>query len=231
MGTVEYIDLTLIKNQNKLAEKIANFFTEDEIYFIDISKIEKSNRDLDEIQYIYYSKTFDNNKSIKIIDTLILDSFPATRYVTIRLSIGEKEQLDYRCNYSKNIITLLNILFARVYNYKFWKLKDDDHIIKAHILNNYADILRSKLSGEELEEVKFVLTYLINDGSIKNDNEFYYDFGIGDFEFNMFSNSAGIISFAYKEKEAIRWNKIFFAKTDTGLSNIGLIIQKALNQI
>ena len=98
-------------------------------------------------------------------------------------------------------------------------------------MNNYANNLRSKLSEEELEEIKFILTYLINDGSIKNDNEFNYNFGIGKYEFITTSNSVGTITFSYKEKDAVRWNRIFFAKTDTGLSNIGLIIQKALNQI
>lgn len=230
MSTIDFIDLSLVKNQNKLAMKLANFFTKDELNCIDLSKLEPNDRELGEIQFIYYTKTFENKKSLKIIDTLFLDRYPAIRYVTIRLSIGDEEQLDYKCKYSKNIINILNVLFARVYNYKFWG-NNDDHIIKSRIISEYANKLSSKLSIEDLEEVKFVLTYLITDGSIKKDNEFYYDFGIGPHLFNITSNSVGILIFSYKEKDDINWNKIFFAKNDTGVSNIQLVIQKALNKI
>jgi hypothetical protein len=231
MGNLDYLDLSLIKNQNELAVKIANFFTKDELNYIDLSKLEKENRNLDQIQYIYYSKDFDNRKSIKIIDTLILDSYPAARYVTIRLSIGEMEQLDYKCKYNKNIISLLNQLFARAYNYKFWKRSDDDHIIKPHITKEYSDKMKKELSVEELEEVRFIITYLIDDGSIKTDNEFAFDFVVGKFNFYIESNSVGIIKFNYKGKKDMYWNRIMFSKTDTGVANINLLIQQALNNI
>jgi hypothetical protein len=231
MGNLDYLDLSLVKNQNELAVKIANFFTKDELNYIDLSKLEKENRNLDQIQYIYYSKDFDNRKSIKIIDTLILDSYPAARYVTIRLSIGEMEQLDYKCKYNKNIISLLNQLFARAYNYKFWKRSDDDHIIKPHIMKEYSDKMKKELSVEELEEVRFIITYLIDDGSIKTDNEFAFDFVVGKFNFYIESNSVGIIKFNYKGKKDMYWNRIMFSKTDTGVANINLLIQQALNNI
>ena len=231
MPTIDYLDLSLIKNQNDLAVKIANFFDKDELNLIDLSKLEKTNRDVNEIQFIYYNKSFENGKSIKIIDTLILDSYPAARYVTIRLSFGDIEQLDYKCKYSKNIIIYLNQLFARVYNYKFWKRKDDDHIIKPHIMKEYSNKMRADLSSEELEEIRFVYTCLIDDGDIKNHSEFNYDFSIGNYDFNILSNSVGIIQFSYRGKKDIYWNKIMFQKTDTGVANINLLIQQALNNI
>jgi hypothetical protein len=231
LGSSEYIDLSLVKNQNELAIMIANFFDKDEIRVIDLSKLEKVNLDLDEMQYIYYNKKFEGGKSIKIIDTLILDRFPAARYVTIRLEIGEMVQLDYKCKYNKKIIEQLNILFARIYNYKYWKRDDDDHIIKSHIMNRYSDEMRKIFSNEELEEIKFVITYLINDGSIKNDNDFNYDFGIGGYEFNIESNPVDLVKFSYKDKKDVYWNTIFFIKNDTGISNILLLIQEALNQV
>ena len=231
MSSSEYIDLSLIKNQNELAVKIANFFDKDELEYIDLSKLEKKNRDLDEIQYIYYIKEFENKKSIKIIDTLILERYPAARYVTIRLAIGEMEQLDYKCRYSKNIINQLNTLFGRAYNYKFWKRKDDNHIIKSHIITEFSNEMKLLIPEEDLNEVKFVITYLVDDGSIKNNNNFEYDFSIGNFNFNLTSNSVGIIKFSYKNRKDVYWNKIYISKTDTGISNIDLIIQQALNNI
>ena len=231
MSNPEYIDLSLIKNQNKLAVMISNFFDKDELNCIDLSKIEKSNRNLDEIQYIYYNKKFESGKSIKIMDTLILDSYPAARFVTVRLEIGEMVQLDYKCKYCKNIIEQLNGLFGKINNYKYWKSEKDDKIIKSHIMSNYSNRMKKDLSEEELEEVKFIITYLINDGSIKNDNNFKYDFGVGDFSFDIESNSVGIIKFSYKNKKDIYWNRIFLDKNNVGLSNINLLIQQALNQI
>ena len=231
MPTIDYLDLSLVKNQNELAVKIANFFDKDELDLIDLSNIEKANRDLGEIQFIYYTKEFENSKSLKIIDTLILDSYPAARYVTIRLSFGDIEQLDYKCKYSKNIIIYLNQLFARIYNYKFWKRKDDDHIIKPHIMNEYSNKMKSEIGSEVLEEVRFVYTCLIDDGSIKNHNDFNYDFSIGNFDFRIISNSVGVIKFGYKGKKDVYWNNIMFQKTDTGIANINLLIQQALNNI
>lgn len=231
MVTSEYIDLSLIKNQNKLAVMISDFFTKEELESIDLSKIEKSNRDLDEIQFIYYNKQFEGGKSIKIIDTLILDSYPAARYVTVRLEIGEMVQLDYKCKYCKNIINQLNVLFGKVYNYKYWKSEKDDHIVRSHIIYNYSKNMKRDLTEEELEEVKFIIVYLVNDGSIKNDNNFDYDFSIGNFNFNIKSNPVGIVRFSYKNKKDIKWNKIYVNKNDVGIASIELIIQQALNQI
>ena len=98
-------------------------------------------------------------------------------------------------------------------------------------MSNYSSKMRKELSEEELEEIKFIITCLVNDGSIKNDNNFNYDFGIGKFSFNIESNSCGIIKFAYKNKKDIYWNKIFVNKNDVGIANINLLIQQALNQI
>ena len=231
MVTSEYIDLSLIKNQNKLAVMISDFFTKEELESMDLSKIEKSNRDLDEIQFIYYNKQFEGGKSIKIIDTLILDSYPAARYVTVRLEIGEMVQLDYKCKYCKNIINQLNVLFGKVYNYKYWRSEKDSQIIRSHIIRNYSESMKSDLTEEELEEVKFIIIYLVNDGSIKNDNNFDYDFSIGNFNFNIKSNPVGVIRFSYKDKKDIKWNKIYVNKNDVGIASIELIIQQALNQI
>lgn len=231
MPTIDYLDLSLIKNQNELAVKIANFFDKDELNLIDLSKLEKTNRDVNEIQFIYYNKSFENGKSIKIIDTLILDSYPAARYVTVRLEIGEMVQLDYKCKYCKNIINQLNVLFGKVYNYKYWKSEKDDHIVRSHIIYNYSKNMKRDLTEEELEEVKFIIVYLVNDGSIKNDNNFDYDFSIGNFNFNIKSNPVGIVRFSYKNKKDIKWNKIYVNKNDVGIASIELIIQQALNQI
>ena len=229
MGTSDYIDLSLIKNQNKLAIIISEFFDKDELDCIDLSKLEKCNRDINEIQYIYYYKEFEDGKSIKIIDTLIMDAFPVLRFVTIRLEYNKMMRFDYRCNYSKNIINQLNLLFARVYNYKCWKADGDDHIIKSHIIKSFSDKMKKDLSSDQLEEAEFVITYLISDGSIKNDNEFDYNFSIEEFDFNILSNSVGLIKFSYKSKINSYWNSIFFTKTDTGISNIALLIRQALN--
>jgi hypothetical protein len=91
--------------------------------------------------------------------------------------------------------------------------------------------MKKDLSEEELEEVKFVLMYLVNDGSIKNDNNFDYDFSIGNFNFNIKSNPVGVVRFSYKNKKDIKWNKIYVNKNDVGIASIELIIQEALNQI
>ena len=229
MSNNNLIDLSLVKNQNELAIKIADFFTKDEFRIIDLSQLHRSgNRNINEIEYMYYYKRFDENKELKIIDMLLLDIYPATRYIIIRLIDGP-EQIDFKCRYTKNMVKLLNAVFVRAYNYKCWKSDEDDKIIKSKIMKNYTDKLKSDLNKEEIEEVKFVLSYLTDQGKIKNNNDFNYDFCIGKFEFNLESNSAGLIKFSYREKKTIYYNSIYFIKTNTGLSNINLIIEQALN--
>ena len=85
MSNNNLIDLSLVKNQNELAIKIADFFTKDEFRIIDLSQLHRSgNRNINEIEYIYYYNRFDENKELKIIDMLLLDIYPATRYIIIR---------------------------------------------------------------------------------------------------------------------------------------------------
>ena len=218
-------DLSLIKNQNELAIKIAKFFTIEELDDINISNVHKKNRNLEDLQYVYYSKEFDNDKSVKLIDTLILDIFPAYRYVTIRLSIGEKEVIEYRCKFCKNIIKQLYSLFARIYNYKNWST-DIDSINKSHIINNFIKRISLDVDKETLEETKFVVAYTINNENIKND-DFNYDFSISNVDFHIESNEYQI-SFSYKLPNK-KFNKIYFDKTDTGVSNISFIINQAIN--
>lgn len=231
MSKINLIDLSLVKNQNELAIKIANFFTKDEFRIIDLTKLHKNgNRNIDEIEYIYYDRALTENKRLKIIDMLLLDVYPVSRYIIIRLIDGA-ETLDFRCKYSKNMVKLLNALFIRAYNYKCWKSEGDERIIKPKIMKNYANKLKLELTIEELEEVKFVINYLVDEGKIKNNNDFNYDFSIGKFEFNIESNDAGLIRFSYKGKKDPYFNSIYFTKTDTGLANINLIIEQALNNI
>lgn len=226
MDSITDFDLSLVKNQNELAIKISKFFTKEELDSINLANITKKDRDIQEIQYIYCEKDFENGKSAKVIDTLILDRFPACRYVTIRLSIGEREVIEYKCKFNKNIIKQLHSLFSKIYNYKHWGA-EEGLIIKSHIMNNFVEKISSDIDNETLEEVIFVITYLINDGSIKNDNSFNYDFSINGNNFNIESTEYHV-SFSYK-KENDKFNKIYFDKTDTGISNINLIIRQAIN--
>lgn len=224
----DFIDLSLLKNQNDLAVKIANFFDKDEISCINLSNLEKAeNRDIEEIQYLYYNKKFEGGKELKIIDTLIIDTFPAARYITIRLSYKEQEQIDYKCRYCKNILIQLNIVFAKAYNYLYWKSDDDNKILKPHILSNYSNKLAKSLSATTLEEAKFVINCLITDGSIKNNNNFSYDFSISGIDFHVESNSLGVVKFGFREAKAIYFNTINFAKTDTGISYIIYVLEEA----
>ena len=223
----KYFDLSLIKNQNELAVKISNFFTKEELDNINLTDVHKKNRDLNKMQYIYYEKDFENDKSVKIIDTLILDIFPACRYVTIRLSIGEREITEYKCKFNKNIVKQLYSLFSKIYNFKYWStIEDQNIIIKSHIIDNFIKRLSFDIDKETLQEARFVITYIIDDGSIKKDN-FNYDFSIDGNDFNIFSNEFQV-SFSYKKSNG-KFNKIYFDKTDTGISNINFIINQAIN--
>ena len=229
MTNKDLIDLSLIKNQNELAIKIANFFTKEEFKYIDLTKLHKnSNRDIEVIEYIYYDKTLESGKRLKLIDMLLLDVYPVSRYIIIRLTDGG-EQIDFKCKYSKNMVKLLNSLFTRAYNYKFWSSPEDENIIKSKIIKNYSLKLKSILTSEELEEVKFIINYLIDGKAIEKNKDFKYDFALDNYEFIIESNDAGLIRFSYKDKKELNYNSIYFTKVDTGLSNINLIIEQALN--
>lgn len=223
----EYLDLSLQKNQNELAVKISNFFDKDEALTIDLSNLEKANRSVDEIQYLYYTKKFPSGKEVKIIDTLLLDRFPAIRYVTIRLSYKEQEQLDYNIKFNKNILKQLNIVFAKMCNYMYWASNGDNAIIRSHILENFSKHMQLDISSETLEEAKFVINCLISDGSIKSDNNFVYDFSISKIDFHVESNTLGIVKFGYKLTTGVIYNMINFVKTDTGISYILYVLEQA----
>ena len=84
------------------------------------------------------------------------------------------------------------------------------------------------MDKETLEETKFVVAYTINNENIKND-DFNYNFSISNVDFHIESNEYQI-SFSYKLSNK-KFNKIYFDKTDTGISNISFIINNIMKSI
>ena len=87
--TNNYLDISLMKNQNAIAAKLAFSFSVEELESIDISAISfiESKRDISKPVNVIYSRKFDEveDRSFEILDIFLLNTYPIVRYINIFL--------------------------------------------------------------------------------------------------------------------------------------------------
>jgi len=220
-----YINLSYIKDQNELAVNLSNLFSIDELINIKLEEINLKPRDINKIEEIYYEKEFTESKKVfKIIDIMILDNYPAKRYIVLRISIKNKVQIDFKCRYSKNIIKYIAQTLAKCYNYLLWKNDNDTKIIKSHIMTNISNTI-SKFNID-FNELKFILNYLFI--QYENNELLDYDFSISNYEFEVKSNKLNIVKFGFKIDD--NWKYVFLQNNNITISNINFIIDELIGE-
>lgn len=225
MNDDNYINLSYIKDQNELAVNLSNLFSINELIYIKLDEVNIKPRDINKIQEIYYEKEFSESKKVfKIIDTMILDNYPAKRYIILRITISNKIQVDFKCKYSKNIIKYIAQTLAKCYNYLLWKNDNDIKIIKSHIMGNILDIV-SKFDID-FGELKFILNYLFI--QYENDGLLDYNFSISNYDFEVKSNNLDIVRFGFKSNN--EWKYVFLQNNNVSISNINFIIDELIGK-
>lgn len=223
----EYIELSLIKNQNNVAICLSEFFSIKELEKINLSNISYNPREnKDNIVNILYNKKFnETNHQIQILEILSNDQFPSKRYLDIRLLSGKRFQIDIKCKISRKIISYLNIIVAAALNYSNYKSEYDKVFIRKNIINNFSKEFSKDASLEALEEIKIILDYINNDGHPDN---YTYEFKIENIDMKIIFSEFGYIKLDYINTDTDIHKYIYCRENKTNMSNLSLIVEKAL---
>lgn len=223
-----YLDMSLLKNQNCIAVKLSHFFTVEELEQIDFTGVDiaKSKRNLSKTTTIAYEKEFkESHTSIALIDTLLIDVYPVSRYLDLRIIKDNNFQMDFRCQYSKKINSYLNIIISKAINFSKYRNKQDIVFIKGHILDNFAAAITKVLTLNGLKEIRFVSEYINSDNSIFAEKDYKFEFIV---EENTFCISANQDLIKFMFSSGTESDYIYFIKNKIGIASISLIIEKAI---
>lgn len=226
MNKSNYLDISLLKNQNLLAVKLSEYLSLDELENIDLSNVlvANSKRDISKPNNIIYTIEFES-KTVQILDIFLLDVYPIVRFIDIRILQGDYFQMDFKIKYSKKIIMYLNIVLAKAKNYIRYKFTHENSLIKSSIIENYSTILAESISMNGLEELRFVSEYIASDENIFTNPSYKFNFSIEKITFKLSAmNNILKCEFIKNDKS----NIIYFVKDKIGLSQLGLIVEKAI---
>lgn len=222
MNKHQYVDMSLLKNQNQLSHHLAKIFSLEELEDINIDNIRlySSIRDISEVVNSIYKKEFKSGFTFELQDIFILNRYPVIRYVSIKISKMDYYNIEIKCKNSKKLISYISIAIARAIDYLKYKDKDDDKIIKEHIIDNFAQLLSEKCTVESLEELIFVNEYIINSEECFN-SDYKFNFKLDGIDF-FFYSSNHLIKFGFEN------TFIYFPKNKIGLNQSRIIVMKAL---
>ena len=228
--TNNYLDISLMKNQNAIAAKLAFSFSVEELESIDISAISfiESKRDISKPVNVIYSRKFDEieDRSFEILDIFLLNTYPIVRYINIRFTRGGYFQMDYKCKYTKKISTYLKYILARAINFRNYRSEHDFFIVKGNIYTNFARLVANTVSLNGLEELRFVCDYLSSKSPILTDKGYYYTCQIEGINFSINTTDC-LLKIGFVDKEN-KFHYIYLYRTRIGLSSMSLIVEKAI---
>lgn len=226
----EFVDISLVKSQNQIAVQAATYLSIKELESIDLSKVLYSNkRDIsDNCNRLYYIE-FDSGISLQLLDIITIDKYPVTRFTCIRICNGNFCQVDVKCKHSKKNISYFKLIISKALNFAQYKSSNDAIIVKKNIINNFSKQISSLISKDVLERIKFLLTVISTDNSILYNDNYQYSFTISNIKVLVNPYSSNIIKFTILDLESNIEKYIFLNRDEIGLSNIHLILQKALS--
>lgn len=226
MNKYNYLDISLLKNQNFLAVKLSEYLSLNELENINLSNVivANSKRDISKPNNIIYDLELES-KSVQILDIFLLDIYPIVRFIDIRILQGDYFQMDFKLKYSKKIILYLNIVLAKAKNYIRYKFTHENSLIKGSIIGNYSSILADSLSMNGLEELRFVSEYITTDENVFADPSYKFNFSIEKINFKLSAISNILKCEFIKDNKS---NIIYFVRDKIGLSQLGLIVEKAI---
>lgn len=219
-----YIDMSLMRNQYKVANIISGLLSLEELESLiqlKSSFYENTKRDYS-IPIITIIDRDLEKYNFKILDIVTVNK---ERFIDLRISLGKAFQIDFKMKRTKNTKYYIASACAAAINFIKYKDKYDQFIIKPNIINNFADLLSSFVDMDTLEELKYVSDLIMIDKDIieKDSNEF--KFSTNNIDFKVITDF-NIIKFEFKSGD--KSDYIYLSKNKVGISNIALIINRAI---
>lgn len=224
----QYIDLSLTKNQNSIALFISKIFDIkelEELYCLkDIVSYSSKKRDISKSCNVIFTKEFTNDKKVKLNDMFLLDIYPVSRYINLKISSGSLYQIDLNFKYTKNIRQYIIITLSKAINFCLYDATNIKYN-KNNIINNFSKYLSNDISKKGLQDLGFIVEF--NKDKIINFDNNILKFDIEDLNFSIITEP-GIIKFQYIKNNTIKYIILLKDKMKN-ISHLSLIIQKAIN--
>ena len=226
----KYIDISFAKTQNKVALRLADVFTIEELESIDLNDaIIPEKRDISGMLIPIYIKSFKygmkDNKVIIILDSIIEDTFPIQRFHSINVYKGAYG-VEIKCIHRENNLDYLAICIAIAINYLKYGKKDKRIISRNAINNSFSKKSLIISSQKTLKEVLFILEYLNVNNAFVVRNNYSYVFYIDNIQIKIDSYYTSCIKFSISdEKEE---SHIYIVKNKIDISNLFMIIESAI---
>lgn len=227
MDKQPYLDISLMKNQNFIALKLADMFSLEELEILEFENINiaPSKRDISEPINTVYEVYFEGNRVVQVLDIFLLNVYPIVRFVNLRLIDNGAFQMDFKCKHSKKVCGYLAIILAKAINYSKYKSKTDIQYIKNNIITNFSTLLANSMSLGGLEELRFISEYINNEDKVLTDSHFEFKFKIENVDFKM-TCTPYLIKYQFTKDGKTEY--IYLQKNKIGIASCSLIIEKAL---
>ena len=194
---MSFMNLGLVKYQNRIAIIAGSHLTEEELEKIDLSKVVYSvKRNISIPAEKIYSIAFDSGIKIEILDIVHSNQYIMDRFTCIRTFNTEGSiQLDIKCKHNKNNIQYLEMVLAKAINFIKYRNQNEYRINHSNLINNFTNKLLSIINNESAMEINFLLNILLTNEEFINNNNFEYSYGIGDINMKIFVKNKNIIVF------------------------------------
>ena len=225
----DYIDISVLKGQQIVISKFAEFYLIDELEQIDFDTIEfPALADINNETNIFFDKEFPKTEHrLQILNIIIMNEQPS-RYVDIRMTKGKAVQTDIKCKYNDQILNNLYIILASSINFVRYKDPYDNVLNNRNIINNFALKLLhlNKASLQYLDDLKFITDYVSTNEKIITDDTIYKKLPVGNCEYELSIVNKKIFKLSAINLDTNQKECLYIKRDPVGLSTICLVFDR-----
>jgi hypothetical protein len=218
----DYIDISVLKGQQIVINKFAEFYLIEELEQIKFDNIVIP--DSEKETTTIYEKSFETDHKLQILDIILAD----TRYIDIRMSKDKSIQTDIKCTYNDQIVN--NLFIIQAYSINFIKYRDPyDTMLNMHnIANNYAIKLMhlDRQWIKHLDELKFITDYVSTNEEILTNDAIYKRLPVGNCVYELKILNKKIFRLCAYNLDTNLKEYLLLKRDKVGLSTICLIFDK-----
>lgn len=222
----DYIDISVLKGQQIVINKFAEFYLIEELEELDFDTIDFTNFSVDSCNIIYDKSFSQTNHRLQILDILLDDKI--TRYIDIRMTKGNSVQTDIKCKYNDQILNNLYIILATAINFVKYRDPYDTVVNNHNIINNFAIKLLhlNKSSAKHLDDLKFITDYVSTNTDILTDDTIYKRMPVGNCVYELSIVNKKIFKLFAINLDTNKSEYLYIKRDSVGLSTICLVFDR-----
>lgn len=222
-----YIDLSLIGNQNNVAVLFSEILTLSLLESIDLNII-KCN-----IRNSLLLEKSDSNSKLSVINKIDKDeNNHLQHYFVIVLDRANIFHVELNCVYRRKNIIYLNIITSKALNHYNWGDKYTRQMQNNYIMDNYAKNVYNLFTKDDINELYTTITIISSNKAILSENKYSFKYIISDTNntlLSIVSFDSGLLKFSIFQNDIKYY--IYFTKNKIGLNYLCLEIERIIYKI